>query len=482
MRPVRAARARWDRLDRAERTALLVLAALLAAGALLRLVAMLAYRPALIGYFDTPVYATGARLDLFWDPLRPAGYPFFLRALHGLSDNLSLTTLVQHALGMATALLLYGAVRRGGGPPWLGLIPAAVILLGGDQLLFEHALLSETLYAFLTAAGLYLAVRAIDGSAWAWPAAAGVLLALAATVKLAGLAIVPLAVLWFLLVPAAGTRTRLLRAATAGAGAGAVLLTYLVIAHAQTDEWSFARNGAYHFYGRVATFADCGEFDEPAGTEGLCEETPPHSRSAPPFYIFSGPAVGTFGEPQVGQPSDEGIEKITQFARRAALAQPLGWADASARDFARYVFPGSFRRPNDTATAKEYRDVLVHPERTARNLEQIEGYWSSAGINEKEGLHDALTGYENATALEGAPMAILLLLAALGPALCRGRERRAALLLGGIAVAMLAVPVATVNYEGRLGVPAYGPLAAGAAFGALGAGRLVRARLPSSAG
>lgn len=479
---MRVLRARWDRLGRAERIAVAGLAALLAVGALLRLLAMLAYRPALIGYFDTPVYATGARGELFWDPLRTVGYSFFLRVMHGVSDSLSFTTLVQHGLGMATALLLYGAVRRGGGPPWLGLIPAAVILLGGDQLLFEHALLSEALYTFLTAAGLYLAVRALDGSRWIWPAAAGALFALATTVRLGGLLILPLVVLWFLLVPAPRRRDRVLRATAAAAASGAVLLAYLAIAHAQTDEWTFSRHGAYNFYGRVATFADCGEFDEPAGTEALCEETPPHERYSPQWYIFIGPVVGTFGEPQVGQPSDEGLDKIAQFSRRAARAQPLDWADASLRDFARYVFPRSFRRPSDTPTAREYRDLLADPERSARHLgEQIAPYWSSGGINEKEGLYDALRDYENATAVEGVPMAILLLLAVLGPVLCRGRERRAALLLGGIGIAMLVVPVVTVNYDGRLGIPAYGPLAAGAAFGALGAGRLVRTRLPSSA-
>ncbi|HEX8744719.1 MAG TPA: hypothetical protein VF712_16465 [Thermoleophilaceae bacterium] len=476
-----AVRARWERLDRPERIALAGLAVLLAGGIALRLLAMLAYRPALIGYYDTPVYVEGARGELFWDPLRAAGYSLFLRMAHALNDSLSFTTIVQHGLGVASALLLYAAVRRGGGPPWLGLVPAAVVLLGGDQVVFEHALLSESSFTFLVAAALWLALSSRDASPWNLPAATGALLGLAACVRLAGLTLIPLVVLWLALVPAARRRDRLARAAVAAAGSAAVLAGYLVAAHAQTDRWSFTRHGAYNFYGRVATFADCDEFDPPAGTEAMCEDTPPHSRGSPQYYASQGPAVVVFGEPQQGRVLEGGPEKIARFSRRAALAQPLDWLDASARDFARYVLPNRFGRPFNTASTREYRAALDDAARTHSALGPISSYWSTAGVRRDASLYPVLTGYQDRTHVEGVPMALLLLLAALGPALCRGRERQAALLFGGIGVALLAVPVVTLNYDGRLGVPAYGPLAAGAAFGALGLGRAVRARLPSSA-
>nr|MDQ3935754.1 hypothetical protein [Actinomycetota bacterium] len=194
------ARALWARLSRAERVALAGLAVLLAAGIALRVVTMLAYRPAFIGYPDTREYALGADGELFADPFRTVGYPFFLRLLHLVTDHLSFVVVVQHALGIATALLLVGAVRRAGAPAWAGLLPAAVILLGGDQLLFEHAVLTETLYAFLTVAALYAGVRCLDGSRLAWPALAGVLLGLAATVRISGLPLVALLVAWMPLV------------------------------------------------------------------------------------------------------------------------------------------------------------------------------------------------------------------------------------------------------------------------------------------
>src|SRR5687767_13038198 len=142
----------WSGLERERRVAVVGLGALLVAGLGLRLAFMLAYRPAFVGYSDTAVYISGAKGDLFWDPLRVAGYSAFLRVAHGISAELSFTTLVQHALGVGTALLLYATVRRVGGSPWMAFVPAAIVLLGGDQVFFEHALLSETLYTFLTAA------------------------------------------------------------------------------------------------------------------------------------------------------------------------------------------------------------------------------------------------------------------------------------------------------------------------------------------
>ncbi|MEA2353345.1 MAG: hypothetical protein QOJ14_1759, partial [Thermoleophilaceae bacterium] len=184
----------------------LALAILLALGVALRILFMLAYRPALLGYPDTSVYLTGATGDLFWDPLRVVGYPAFLRLVRVFSSDLSFATLVQHGLGVATAVLLYVTVRRIGGPRWVALVPAAVVLLGGDQLFFEHAILSESLFGLLVAGALYAAVRVADG--WWWAAAAGVLVGLCTTVRLAGLVLAPLLAAWLLarrprLVPAA---------------------------------------------------------------------------------------------------------------------------------------------------------------------------------------------------------------------------------------------------------------------------------------
>jgi hypothetical protein len=460
-----------------ERRTLLALGMLVLAGLVLRVCFMLAYRPAFLGYPDSGVYTTGARGELFWDPLRVVGYSVFLRLAHGLNSNLSFTILVQHGLGIATALFLYATVRRIGGPPWLGLVPAAVVLLGGDQLFFEHALLSETLYTFLTAAAVYAAARCLAGGRFAWPVACGVLLALAGTVRLAGVALLAIVVLWLLLVPADRPRGRLLRPAVAAAAGALVLFGYLLVAHDQTGAWSFARHGAYHFYGRAATFADCSKFDPPAGTEVLCENTPPSRRPSAAWYIFSGPVVRHFDEPQVGHPPPEVVDKVEAFAREAALHQPLDWLQAAARDFTRYVSPGSFKGPMPAPSTSDYtRAQLTDPVWISRNLPNAEGYWTTSGIFVRDGRLDALRDYESVTRIEGPPLAVLLVLALLAPIACRGRERRGALLLAGTGLALLVVPVVTIYYDGRFAVPSFGFVAAAAGLGAWGLAERVISR------
>ena len=127
------------------------LAALLAVGLLLRAYFVLVWRPAITGFSDSGIYFQGAVASLWSSPGRTAGYSMFLRLLHAISPHLLLVVLVQHALGLFAAVLFFCAVRRCGGPRGLGLAPAAIIALGGDELFLEHAALSEALFIFCSA-------------------------------------------------------------------------------------------------------------------------------------------------------------------------------------------------------------------------------------------------------------------------------------------------------------------------------------------
>ncbi len=132
---------------------------LLGVGVALRIWLTLVWSPAFTGYSDTGIYFTGAVESLWSDPIRMVGYSMFLRAIHSIDPHLLTVILAQHAIGLGTAALLFFAVRRCGGPRWLGLAPAAVIALGGDELFFEHAALSDALFIALIAATLYATVR-----------------------------------------------------------------------------------------------------------------------------------------------------------------------------------------------------------------------------------------------------------------------------------------------------------------------------------
>ena len=75
-------------------------------------------------------------------------------------------SIVQHALGIISGLLLFDVVRRSGVPRAWGLIPAAVVMLGGAELLLEHTILSDPLFIFLVTLGLWLCVLTWTRSLW----------------------------------------------------------------------------------------------------------------------------------------------------------------------------------------------------------------------------------------------------------------------------------------------------------------------------
>jgi hypothetical protein len=152
-----------------------VLVALLGAGVALRLLAVVSWWPTTTTIQDG--YQVFAESNPFADPLHPAGYGLLLGALGAVTREVAAPVLLQHAAGIAAALLLFAATRRVTGSAWVALLPAAIVLLNPDQIFLEHAIMSEAWSVLLTSAGLYAAVRTLDEPAplWRWPFAAGAL-------------------------------------------------------------------------------------------------------------------------------------------------------------------------------------------------------------------------------------------------------------------------------------------------------------------
>jgi hypothetical protein len=176
---------------------LVALALLLGVGLLLRIWFLLVWSPGITGFSDSGVYFQGAVVSLWSAPGRTAGYSMFLRVLHAISPHLLLVIIVQHALGLCAAVLFFLAVRRCGGPRGLGLAPAAIIALGGDELFMEHSALSESVFIFLLSAMLYCAVRASQSTA-RWAALAGLCAGLGVWDRIAGVAMIAVIALWLL--------------------------------------------------------------------------------------------------------------------------------------------------------------------------------------------------------------------------------------------------------------------------------------------
>ena len=436
-------------------------ALLLVTGIAIRVYALVAYPVVLTPQVhDAAAYVRAARTSLASGTQEPLGYPLFLRTLHAISHHLSFTIAVQHALGLATGALLFGALRRLSAPVWVSLVPAAVVWLCGDQLFLEHAPLSEALFTFLLAATIYAAARALGGGV-GWPALAGGLAACTLTVRTVGVPLPALVVVW---LGVALWRGRIpWRRAVGGALAAAILMTvaYAALRHHETGRSTVLVDGSgWMLYARAAEFADCHDFTPPRGTKMLCDDTPPGQRPGPGYYLyFGGPARAAFGEPARHD------SLVAAFARTAIVHQPLDYFKLVGIDLGRYVVP-SFggHRLDDYVGPSGIEFRVTRPEIDPQTRQQVTAYYGSP----RAAPHAAtrrMADYQDVLRLSGVVMVALLILALAGTLAARGAIRWLMLLLLGASLELIVVPALT-HGEWRYVVPAEGPTAAAAALGA----------------
>jgi hypothetical protein len=119
---------------------------LLTAGLVLRVLAELAYRPALF-YIDTNRYLYNA------DGNDPVGYKGLLKAVL-LVGNFDAVAAVQHVLGLAMAVIIYVLLLRRGVPRWLAALAMAPVLLDGYQLQNEQTIMPGALFQALLVAAV----------------------------------------------------------------------------------------------------------------------------------------------------------------------------------------------------------------------------------------------------------------------------------------------------------------------------------------
>jgi hypothetical protein len=423
---------------------------------------MASYAPAFLGFGDSHEYVTAAASGVFADVQKPAGYPVFLVLVHALSARLTFTILVQHGLGVASGLLLYAAVRRTGAPPWLGLVPAAIVFFGGTGLLLEHSLLADPLFCFLQAVGLYAAVRALAEPRLRWPLLAGLAAGASFWVKTVGLSSVALVPL-VLLLAAPGSARRRARAAVAAAAMGVVIAVgYVAVQGLATGYWGYERQGAWNLYGRVATFADCSHFTPPAGTRFLCPAEPVDRRESQSYYQYAhdAPAVRRFGGPASAPGYADGV--LERFSVAAITREPIAYTAAVLGGLTFYVSP----RPGEGYTPQTIREAMLDPKGVASIQPAIAAYYPGyRGYTGSPAALGPLDFYERHTRVQGALLVLMLVAALAGAPLLSGRLRASALLFTLTAICSVTLAEAGNGYDARYGYPAFGPLAAGAALG-----------------
>jgi Dolichyl-phosphate-mannose-protein mannosyltransferase len=452
-RPLRALARRAEAAAHRE-PALVLVAAVFIAGLALRVWFVAAWHPAFVGFWDAGSYIATAQ-GISGSPVRPLGYPIFLRGLHAFSADLNFTIVVQHALGLASAALLYLTTFRLTGSRLAALVPAAFILFDGLVVVLEHTVMSEPLFIFLAATSSYAAVRSLDdGSIWA--AIAGSAAAAAAVTRPVGFLLVPIPVLALLLWRAGGRRVRLTHAGLATSAAVGVFVIYLgLLAIAPGDpRVSLSPSSGRVLYSRVAPFADCGRFDPPAGTQALCEAKP--SSTSTNYYLWDphSPAWRRFGPP----PAADG--QLRSFALAALTHQPGDYVSAVASDFRKYF--------NDTNLYVDLAD-----DRLPVVIEPVVRYYTGTPPVDTETAQPLLSYARTVYTAGDWPMLLLVIVPVGSLLLTRGRERQGTAILAATGWLLLIGAVATAKYDPRYGVVAIGALAAASAPGLAHAAHLV---------
>lgn len=452
-----------------------ILFGLIGIGIALRIVSLIAWWPVTTTLSDSWPYSAYAEANPFDNPQHPGGYSMILKAIGVISHDVSVPIFLQHGLAIGSALFAYAAVRRITDSAWAALVPAAAVLLNADLIYLEHSIMSESIFVFALAAGLYACVRALDEPSpwWRWPLLAGIALALGTTIRSAGLFVIPVAALAILLAAPRPWRPRLPAVGALLGIALAILLAFAGANKASTGRFEVGPSQGWHLYQRVAPFADCSRFTPPEGTEQLCEARPPAERPGGDFYLFdpASPAVRAYGF--IGNEDGE----IGSWARAALLAQPGDFADAVFDDFASYYVPtrhaaipfaGGGLDPQLDWTAKEQLELpaeISAQEKVERDTEAgMETFYNDFTVDRDESLLGQLHDYQRLFRFGPLLLSLTTMLALLGLLIGARRSRVGVLLFGAAGIALLLAPVLGGVYVGRYAVPLTEPMMAAAAI------------------
>ncbi|TYK49222.1 hypothetical protein [Actinomadura decatromicini] len=438
--------------------------AVLVAGVLLRVVAMLGFRGVL--WFNDSYDFVRIADDPFPHPLRPSGYGIFLWTLKPF-HSLALVTALQHAavVGLAAAgyrmLVRDFDVRR----PWAA-AAVAPLLLDAYQLELEHLLLSDTLFTVL-ALGAMLVLAKPGATGWRRAALVGTLLGVAAVTRTVGVPLFLIAVVYLVV-----RRTRwpayAALAVTFALPVGAYATWY------QQEHGRFGMTGVdgIFLWGRTAAFADCDAHTPPADLASLCPHGPKDDRPASSHQIWEegSPTGWTNG----GAFDPDTNARAQRFAFWAIRNQPLDYAKVASYDFFVRTFAWHRSRYPTVGTEARYHfptkptarkpELPVYGGGTRRTVvyEYSHGTGRTHIVEPYAGF---LRDYQERVSVPGTALGLVLLAGAAGIVWRRARARTA--LFWSSAVMLLAIPPATVDFDYRYLLPAlpFACFAAAAAWG-----------------
>ena len=435
------------------------------AGVILRIVAFLAYQPALL-YIDSLSYLVNVD-EMRPTGARPIGYSIFLRPLAAFGD-LRVIPIVHHLFGLGMAVAIYVLLLRAGARRWVAALAATPVLLDAYQLQIEQNVLSETLFQVLLVTALVLLV---DGAGrnrsfrrrLVTAVAAGLVLGLMVPIRLIGQFLVVPGIIFLLLT---GGRDWWRRAVTAVAFA-VVFATPVAAYMAYYASWSggsYAMTpiGGRVIYGRVAVVVDCDRIDVPAEQRDLCPTEPLGQRAKIDDYVWNSLSPLNDHTPPPGMTLDESLR---DFGMLVIRQQPLDVVRAVLIDMGKNFLPTKVQFEGDVDVGR-WQFQEVYP-RYGQYLQILADYDAVPRISPD--LANFLRSYQLSVGYTpGTALGVALLVGLLGGLGVGGARRsglRPACWLWSVSGAMIILLPAAYEFSWRYMLPGLVTLPVAGAFG-----------------
>jgi hypothetical protein len=382
-------------------------------GVLPRVMAQVAYQPAIL-YYDSAGYLGKYRLSLA-EP-DPLGYPLAARLLLGAFHDLAALAALNHVLGLTIAGLIYAVLLRRGVKPWIAALATGPVLLDGLQLLIEQMVMTEPLFEFFVVLGIALLLwRSRPNPVTA--ALAGVSFAAAALTRYVGLSLVLAGLLFCVL--AAGRRF-VPGLVTAAALLAAFVLP--VIGYAAFAPPSAAVSTG--LYARVAASVTCARLSLPPYERPLCP--PPGVVKPRAGSLIQGYALGTTSPLVTYRPpnGETTSQVLDDFVQRAVRQQPLAVARAVGGSLVRPFL--SWRRDHKPGELpiERWRFQTVFPLYFTHISLSLFHHWEGHGPVINRRLAWMLRRYQLSVGYTPGPVLLACVILALVAGLGVGRARR----------------------------------------------------------
>lgn len=444
----------------------------LALGAVLRIIVMLGYTPAVLFRLDTYDYLWDA-VHITPNPVNPSGYALFLALLQPF-HSLALVAGLQHVMGLAIAVMIYALLRSWGVARWLATLAACPVLLDPGQMFLEHMVMADIVSLFLMIAAFTLVMIRTSPPSPVWRLMlGGLLMGVSALVRPTTLPlIVALAV--YLLATRGGWRK-----------AGAVLLAG-VVPVAGYMAWFASVYGGFNLtnsdglflWSRTMSFANCAAINPPPDLRALCPtaQPPPFAqpvaskRPPPRMYLWDHSSWMWRSSshsfvPDTAAFTTANNSRARRFAIEAITAQPLAYADIVAKGALMpfmhtnvFRFPTGPERGIGVGSARRYARAAVRDYTGSNSMPFLGWHYS---VSQRQPYAHLVGDYQRVIFLPGPLFGVILLIGVAGFLIPR-RRTAAAVVLWVSAVIILVLPVAEHEYTYRYVIPSV-PLACMAA-------------------